>query len=1155
MTRGRRRRRPAVRILLHILAAVFGSLVILSGVAAWRLSSGPVSIGFLAPYAQESFAERHPGYELEIDDVILTWAGWEDALDILVYDTRIFDPAGAVLGTIPEASVVLSSRALLAGDIAFSRVDLIDPVINLVRMKSGKIALGMDGQTGGAGFALDSLIDPGRKGDAAGPRDRGSLTQMSLRNAELILDDQIMEKTWRATAVNADFLSVDAGLTGNFELDIDFVDDAKTHLENTFQYSPVTETVTLDLSFTGLWPRGLTDLSPDLEDMRAIEAPLSGRIKTTVTTSLEFGDLDYDLTGGSGRLILPDADAPDIVIKSLRATGQTSEGISVLTGDGALDLVIDGAPTQFAADYRYDRVADSIDLSLEISDLWPRSLAALLPDLTEIAGVEMPVSGTIETTLTTDLEIGDLVFDLTGRAGRLVVPGLYEPGLEMELLHAAGRARENFSVVSIDDLFMNFDGSANLTLDGVLNQSGEDFAFKGTVNLIDIPLDDFGIYWPEAIGQNPRYWIRRNLSDGLMSRLTVDVDISSDDLEGEFIPEDAVVGNLDLVGVTVNYLDPLPKVYGADGHVDFDGDSLRVTLENGRILDVLEIADGNIEITGVGVGEILDGLVTLRGPIQTQLELLNHPTLDFLAEFNIDPAGASGYAETRANLIFPFLYSMPIEEIEFTGQTSAIDFGLRDVIEGYDIADAAFQLTLDNTAMTLAGSASLNGVPIDVTWHEPLDDTGLYDGRIEIVGTVNDAQRKSLDIDTSPYLTGTTPLALTYTTYETGDMRLDLQLDATRARLDVPELFWSKPPYRYAELELSMDIRPGEPFEVSRIELDAPSFTLRGRASLEPESGTLIEADITSLKMGLSDTSGRVALIEDGGFGIAIEASLLDLAPILDNLFEPGDETERASFNLSLNADRVIMGTDPVVTADGASVELRMLESARAAVRYESDSWREVSLDALLPGGELVTVDLKPETGDARRLIVQTSDAGSLARVIGLYDNMVGGILDINATLRDAEPEHPMRGLATVKDFRIVRAPGLAQMLSYVSLFGLLDVLQGEGISFAKLEFPFTLQDDLLTTDKAIASGTSLGINFSGQIHMVSHQVHAEGTFAPAYVINSLLSDIPIIGDILGGESGLLAAKFTIDGRMDDPDVSVNPISILTPGFLRGLFG
>ena len=61
----------------------------------------------------------------------------------------------------------------------------------------------------------------------------------------------------------------------------------------------------------------------------------------------------------------------------------------------------------------------------------------------------------------------------------------------------------------------------------------------------------------------------------------------------------------------------------------------------------------------------------------------------------------------------------------------------------------------------------------------------------------------------------------------------------------------------------------------------------------------------------------------------------------------------------------------------------------------------------------------------------------------------------------------------------------------------------------------------------------------------------------PAYVINSLLGRIPVLGKIFtGGEkgSGVFAATYKMAGPIEDPKVSVNPLSVLAPGLLRKLF-
>jgi hypothetical protein len=61
---------------------------------------------------------------------------------------------------------------------------------------------------------------------------------------------------------------------------------------------------------------------------------------------------------------------------------------------------------------------------------------------------------------------------------------------------------------------------------------------------------------------------------------------------------------------------------------------------------------------------------------------------------------------------------------------------------------------------------------------------------------------------------------------------------------------------------------------------------------------------------------------------------------------------------------------------------------------------------------------------------------------------------------------------------------------------------------------------------------------------------------SPAYALTGILDNIPLIGDILSGGKGegIFAMTFTVRGTLDEPEISVNPLSLLAPGILRKVF-
>jgi hypothetical protein len=61
----------------------------------------------------------------------------------------------------------------------------------------------------------------------------------------------------------------------------------------------------------------------------------------------------------------------------------------------------------------------------------------------------------------------------------------------------------------------------------------------------------------------------------------------------------------------------------------------------------------------------------------------------------------------------------------------------------------------------------------------------------------------------------------------------------------------------------------------------------------------------------------------------------------------------------------------------------------------------------------------------------------------------------------------------------------------------------------------------------------------------------------PAYFFNSLPGKIPFIGRLFSPErgGGVFAATYALTGDCGDPKITVNPLSTVTPGILRGIFG
>ena len=196
----------------------------------------------------------------------------------------------------------------------------------------------------------------------------------------------------------------------------------------------------------------------------------------------------------------------------------------------------------------------------------------------------------------------------------------------------------------------------------------------------------------------------------------------------------------------------------------------------------------------------------------------------------------------------------------------------------------------------------------------------------------------------------------------------------------------------------------------------------------------------------------------------------------------------------------------------------------------------------------------------SRKLLIRSNNAGNALRALDILDTVQvqGGMLRLIANSDGFEATNPWSGKLEIKNYVLMRAPILAKLLTLASFSGIRDTLSGKkGISFAKLKIPFAYSDGIVKIKNARTVGAELGFTAEGIINSEFDSLKLSGTIVPAYTLNSVIGNIPLIGRIFTGKkgSGIFAATYRVEGAADNPKVSVNPLAALAPGFLRNLVG
>lgn len=192
-------------------------------------------------------------------------------------------------------------------------------------------------------------------------------------------------------------------------------------------------------------------------------------------------------------------------------------------------------------------------------------------------------------------------------------------------------------------------------------------------------------------------------------------------------------------------------------------------------------------------------------------------------------------------------------------------------------------------------------------------------------------------------------------------------------------------------------------------------------------------------------------------------------------------------------------------------------------------------------------------------LTFNSGDAGTVARFADIYSKIEGGLLNVQLV---KAASGPYIGTVDIKDFGVVNDENLQTLVSSKSQGGeSLNQAVHRDLDVSKAEFQHAfarvdMGKGYLRLSDGIARGPVVGFAFQGTLFDRQDNMNITGTFMPAYGLNRIFGEIPLLGIILGNgrDRGLIGITFRLTGSFSDPKLEINPISIIAPGIFRSIF-
>jgi hypothetical protein len=917
--------------------------------------------------------------------------------------------------------------------------------------------------------------------------------------------------------------------------------------------------VSLALSPTALFhgrlaPTRLDVLNPVVTVVRGVDGrwtvkpsdPATGQAQETMAATDLLRPL-LDAQDGEGPLgYLRSAQVRGATVRLVDDARGRTQALSAVSGgisrvSGGLTFQVTGradwtgeapTPISLAGDYR--PASEDLRVEVRFDNLPPAALADLDPRLARLGDIDSALSG--EAMADTRLDGSGFTAEasLSFAPGRFRLPEVTEDWLAIGGGSLKARVAPNLRSIVVDGSFEVDD--VLLAATTRLAKDGSGYAVVLDAVASDLAVADIGRYWPPDVSDGAREWVTENLTAGQVTSATIRAEGWIDGLDPGIHEIDSVGGTINFEGVETHYFRPLPPVVGSSGMATFDATRFDIAIRDGQ-LDGMRLEPSTVTLTNLDkdVGETAAVEVVVRGPVRDALELLDRQPLGYASRVGLDASKTAGDFGARVRFTIPLLRTLKVEQIGIAASANLRGATVPDVLRGQSLSEAALALDLTGAGMSLSGTGRLGPVPVGLSYEQRFSAAGPFLSRTSLQAEPMAADLVPFGLDLTDYVDG--PMALDATLVETADGGLSASVtgDLQKAKLTIADLDWEKPADAVGVARVDVSRSPAGVLAIPSFEIRAGTLFAEGAVDF-PEAGGAIAA-LSRFRLERTDAAGRVEIGSDGAVTLEMNGPEIDLIP----LGRQEAESDAPSLSLRVAADTLHV------------LEEMTLAEGRLYLTQSGPSLETLGLSGQIDGSPLrMTV----QPADGRRLLtVATNEAGTFLKAFGIIDSIQGGRLRVDGELKGDGLDDALDLAVRLDEFRLVDAPAFARVLSSASLTGLVDTISGDGIRFARATGEIAITAEEIAAKNVVAYGPGLGLKVDGTLGRQDDSLEMDGLIAPAYSLSRLIDVVPVFGQLLtGGEGeGLLATAYSVRGTVGEPQIKVNPLTALAPGFLRDI--
>jgi Protein of unknown function/AsmA-like C-terminal region len=648
--------------------------------------------------------------------------------------------------------------------------------------------------------------------------------------------------------------------------------------------------------------------------------------------------------------------------------------------------------------------------------------------------------------------------------------------------------------------------------------------------------------WPSFIVADVRFWCIQHLRGGEIqtASLVLDWDAAAFTAarQKRAVPADSVHTEFSLKDAAVDLLPGVPPLSGLDATGVLTGSTITITAKRGNV----DMAPGR-RIAASDLSFVIPDTTPraliaaqagahLQGPADGLADLLGREALKSFVGLSVDPAATKGQFDGKVAIDLKLGKTARPDDIFFhaSGALSNLQIDKFLATERFEQGELTF--SGDRSGIRISGDGRIGGAATSVEIHKGAAE----EGSVDLALTIDDAFRAKHGLDFGPTISGPMNVQVNAPLSRKG---ANIDVDLTRVALDnpVPGLIKLAGKPGKATFTVKAD---AEGLAIGAIDIEAGAASIKGAAQLSSDGG-LVSAKFTQVRLSPGDDMKVDIAATDALLKVTAHGATIDARPLVKAAI---DRKPTGSLGRDIDLDF------KVASAIGAN--------KRTMTQVEVSSSRR--------GGELQHVKARAHLGSSNVTLtrdggttrIATGDAGALVKFFDLYSHLEGGTLDL--VMHDVADGQA--GAANVKDFVLRNEPAVRQL---VAAGQAPDKKQGadaapvdpDAAPFDKMTAEFVRTTGRIDLREAVIYNRQMGLTTQGFLDYGHDRIDLNGTFVPAYQVNSAVTHIPVLGALLGGgtHEGLFGVNYRIVGPASAPVLNVNPLSAMAPGFLRKIFG